>query len=137
MNGIQRSQVQIPLTPTFYSYFKEFFSGKYHVYLSFRYTHVITSSKLQLKTNVATDEGTSKDTSVVNTIYTNIYIYIYIYIYILFCIYLTTSIQSLKRDYLLHNQILYVFFQVLFTVATWKTIQRDWSCLSSTLYKSI
>ena len=82
MNGIQRSQVQIPLTPTFYSYFKEFFSGEYHVYLSFRYTHVITSRKLQLKTNVATDEGTSKDTSVVNTIYTNIYIYIYIILYI-------------------------------------------------------
>ena len=32
--------VQIPLRPTFYSYFKESISGEYHMYHSFRYTHV-------------------------------------------------------------------------------------------------
>ena len=32
-----------------YSYFKEYFSGKYHVYHSFRYTHVLTSRTFQLK----------------------------------------------------------------------------------------
>ena len=35
--------------PTFYSYFKESFSGEYHVYHSFRYTRMITSGKFQLK----------------------------------------------------------------------------------------
>ena len=35
--------------PTFYSYFKESFSGEYHVYHSFRYTRMITSDKFQLK----------------------------------------------------------------------------------------
>ena len=49
LNGIQWSWAQIPLRPTFYSYFKESFNGEYHMYHSFRYTHVITSSKLQLK----------------------------------------------------------------------------------------
>ena len=48
-NGIQWSWVQIPLRPTFYRYFKVSFSGEYHVYHSFRYTHVITPKKYQLK----------------------------------------------------------------------------------------
>ena len=43
------TSVPIPLRPPFYSYFKESFSGEYHRYLSFRYTHVITSRKFQLK----------------------------------------------------------------------------------------
>ena len=33
LNGIQRLWVQIPLRPTFYSYFKESFSGEYHIYI--------------------------------------------------------------------------------------------------------
>ena len=41
--GIQWLWVQIPLRQTFYSYFKESFSGEYHMYQSFRYTHMITS----------------------------------------------------------------------------------------------
>ena len=32
LNGIQWSWVQIPLRPTFYSYFKESFSGEYHIF---------------------------------------------------------------------------------------------------------
>ena len=32
LNGIQWLRVQIPLRPTFYSYFKESFSGEYHIY---------------------------------------------------------------------------------------------------------
>ena len=32
LNGIYWSWVDIPLRPTFYSYFKESFSGKYHIY---------------------------------------------------------------------------------------------------------
>ena len=49
MNGIQWSLVQISLRTILYTYFKESFSDQYHMYHSFRYTHVITSSKLQLK----------------------------------------------------------------------------------------
>ena len=49
LNGIQWSRVQIPLRPAFYSYSKESFSGEYHRYHSFRYTHVVTSRKFQLK----------------------------------------------------------------------------------------
>ena len=49
LNGIRWSWVQIPLTPAFYSYSKESFSGEYHGYYSFRYTHVVTSRKFQLK----------------------------------------------------------------------------------------
>ena len=49
LNGIQWSWIQIPFRSTFYSYFKESFSGKYHMYHSFRYTHMITSSKCQWK----------------------------------------------------------------------------------------
>ena len=33
--GIQWSWVQIPLRPTFYSYFKESVSGEYHTYINF------------------------------------------------------------------------------------------------------
>ena len=33
LNGIQWSWVQIPLRPTFYSYFKESFSDEYHIYI--------------------------------------------------------------------------------------------------------
>ena len=36
LNGIQWSCVQIPLRPTFYSYFKESFSGEYHIYVYVR-----------------------------------------------------------------------------------------------------
>ena len=50
---------------------------------------------------------------------------------------MTTSIQCVKRDYLLHNQLLRVDFQVLFSVGNWKTIQSDRPCTRSTLYTSI
>ena len=46
---IEWSWVQIPLKSTFYSYFKESFCVEYHMYILFRYTHVITSSIFQLK----------------------------------------------------------------------------------------
>ena len=49
LNRIQQWWVQIPLRSTFYSYFKEFFSGEYHMCHSFCNTHVIISSKFQLK----------------------------------------------------------------------------------------
>ena len=42
LNGIQWSWVQIPLRPAFYSYFKQSFSGEYHVYIS-TYVHKFTS----------------------------------------------------------------------------------------------
>ena len=45
INGIQWSWVQIPLGPTFYSYFKESFSGEYHMYHSLHINYVITSRK--------------------------------------------------------------------------------------------
>ena len=32
LNGIQCSWIQVPLRPTSYSYFKESFSGEYHIY---------------------------------------------------------------------------------------------------------
>ena len=50
---------------------------------------------------------------------------------------MATSIQFVKRDYLLHNQLLCVDFQVLFSVGNWKTIQSDRPCTRSTLYTSI
>ena len=37
LNGIQWFWVQIPLRPTFYSYFKESVSGEYHIYF---YIHI-------------------------------------------------------------------------------------------------
>ena len=57
LNGIQWSWVQIPLRPTFYSFFKESDSGEYHMYEpiplhSRGYLH-----KTSIKINVATDEG--------------------------------------------------------------------------------
>ena len=48
LNGIQWSRFQVPLRPTFYSYFNEYFSSEYHIYHSFRYIHVITLRKVQL-----------------------------------------------------------------------------------------
>ena len=59
MNQIQLLWVQIPLRQTFYSYFKESFSGEYRIYHSFHYTDVITPNILQTKANVATDESNS------------------------------------------------------------------------------
>ena len=41
--------VQIPLWPTFYSYFKKSFSDEYQMYHSLRFNRVITSRKFQLK----------------------------------------------------------------------------------------
>ena len=58
---LQWSCVQIPLRLTFYSHFKESFSGEYHINHSFRYTHVITLTKLHIKANVATDEGNNRN----------------------------------------------------------------------------
>ena len=59
MNRIQLLWIQIPLRQMFHSYFKESFSGEYHIYHSFRYTDVITPNNLQTKANVATDESNS------------------------------------------------------------------------------
>ena len=40
LNGIQWPWVQIPLRPTFYSYFKESFSGEYHIYIYTIYIYI-------------------------------------------------------------------------------------------------
>ena len=56
-NGIQWSWVQIPLRPTFYSYFKESFSGEYNVYQFIPLHPCDYVKKKSIKTNVATDEG--------------------------------------------------------------------------------
>ena len=58
LNGIQWSRVQIPLMPTFYSYFKKPFSDEYHMYqfIPLQCDYLCETS---LKANVAT--GESKD----------------------------------------------------------------------------
>ena len=53
------SQVQIPLTPTFYSYFKESFSGEYHINQFLPLHSCDYPNKILIKTNMATDEGSS------------------------------------------------------------------------------
>ena len=57
LKGIQWSWVQIPLWPSFYSYFKEFVSGEYHMYQLISLHSCDYLQKTSMKTNVATDEG--------------------------------------------------------------------------------
>ena len=54
--GIQWSWVQIPLRPTFYSYFKESISGEYHMYQLIPLRSCDYLQKTSIKINVATDE---------------------------------------------------------------------------------
>ena len=61
LNGIQWSWVQIPLRPTFYSYFKESFSDEYHMYQLIPLHSCDYLNKISIKTNVATDEGNSRN----------------------------------------------------------------------------
>ena len=53
LNGIQWSWVQIPLGPTFYSYFWKSFSGEYHMY-QFTPLQRDYQCETSLKSNVAT-----------------------------------------------------------------------------------
>ena len=61
MNGIQWSWVQIPLRPTFYSYFKESFSDEYHMYQLIPLHSCDYLKKNSMKTNVASDESNSQN----------------------------------------------------------------------------
>ena len=54
---IQWSWVQIPFGPTLYSYFKESFSGEYHMYQLIPPQSCDYLMKISIKTNVATNKG--------------------------------------------------------------------------------
>ena len=56
LNGIQWSWVQIPLRPTFYSYFKESVSSEYHMYQLILLHSCAYLQKTSIKINVATNE---------------------------------------------------------------------------------
>ena len=55
------SVVNIPLRPTFYSYFKQSFSGEYHMYQLIPLHSCDYLNRISIKTNVATDEGNSRN----------------------------------------------------------------------------
>ena len=55
------SWVQVPLRPTFYSYFKESFSGEYHMYQLIPLHSCDYLNKISIKINVVTDEGNSQN----------------------------------------------------------------------------
>ena len=58
---IHWSWVQIPLRPTFYSYFKESFSYEFYMY-QFIPLHLCDYlKKISIKINVASDEGNSRN----------------------------------------------------------------------------
>ena len=61
MNGIWWLWVQIPLRPTFYSYFKESFSGEYHIYQFISLHSCDYLMKISIKINVATHKGNSQN----------------------------------------------------------------------------
>ena len=92
LNGIQWSWVQIPLRPTFYSYFKESFSGEYHVYQLIPLHSCDYLNKISIK---------KKHENVVIYIYVfiyiNIYIYIYIYMYMYMYMYIFMYVYQIYR----------------------------------------
>ena len=53
--------VQIPLRPTFYSYFSESFSDEYHMYQFILLQICDYLCKISLEANVATDEGNGRN----------------------------------------------------------------------------
>ena len=57
VNIIQWSWVQIPLRPSFYSYFKEPVSGQNHIYLLIPLHSCDYLQKIYIKINVVADEG--------------------------------------------------------------------------------
>ena len=57
LNEIQWSWVQIPLTSTFYSYFKESVNAEYHMYQLILLHSCDYLHKTSIKINVVTDEG--------------------------------------------------------------------------------
>ena len=59
--GFRWSWVQIPLRPTFCSYFKESFSGEYRMYQIIPLHSRDYLKKTSIKINVATDEGNSRN----------------------------------------------------------------------------
>ena len=56
-NGIHWSWVQVSLRPTFYNYFKESFSGEYHMYQLIPLHSWDYLKKLSIQINLATDKG--------------------------------------------------------------------------------
>ena len=61
MYNVRWLWVQIPLRPTFYSYFKESFSDEYHMCQLIPLHSCDYPNKNSMKTNVATDEGNSRN----------------------------------------------------------------------------
>ena len=61
LNGIQWSWGQIPLRPTFYSYFKESFGDEYHMYQLIPLHSCDYLNKNSMKINVTTDESNSRN----------------------------------------------------------------------------
>ena len=61
LDRIQWSWVQIPLRPTFYSYFKESISGEYNMYQFIPLHSCDYLKKNSIKTNVVTDEGNDRN----------------------------------------------------------------------------
>ena len=61
LNGIQWTWVQIPLMPTFFSYFNESFSDEYHMYQLIQLHSLDYLNKTSIETNVATDERNSQN----------------------------------------------------------------------------
>ena len=57
LKGIQWSWVQIPIRPSFYSYFKESVSGEYHIYQLIPLHSCDYLQKTSIKINVGTDKG--------------------------------------------------------------------------------
>ena len=53
--------VQIPLRPTFYSYFKESFRGEYHMYWLISLHSRDYLKKIWIKKSVATEEGDNRN----------------------------------------------------------------------------
>ena len=51
--------ILIPLRPTFYRYFKESFSGEYHMYQLIPLHSCDYLNRLSIKINVLSDEGKS------------------------------------------------------------------------------
>ena len=61
LNGIQWTQVQIPLRPTSYSYFKESFSDEYHMYQLISLYSLDYLKKISIRINVTNEIGRSSE----------------------------------------------------------------------------
>ena len=61
LNGVQWLWVQIQLTPTFYSYFKGFLSGKYDMYLFIPLHSCDNLEKISIKIIMVTDKSNTRN----------------------------------------------------------------------------